>query len=128
MSAITAPDRKPMPRNRWGIISWMFMRLSALALIILVLGHFAIQHVFNDVHNLDINFVAARWANLGWRIYDAFLLGLGLAHGLNGVRIVADDYILNPRWNLVVRWAILVVGGGLVLIGMIAIIGGTRAS
>jgi succinate dehydrogenase / fumarate reductase membrane anchor subunit len=128
MSTATVTTRKPMPRNRWGIISWMFMRISALALVVLVLGHFAIQHVFNDVHNLNINFVAQRWASVGWRVYDALLLGLALAHGLNGLRIVADDYVLSPTWNRVVRWVILIIGGGLVIIGMVAIIGGARVS
>ena len=126
MATMTRPAARALPRNRWGIISWLFMRISALALIFLVLGHFAIQHVVNDVHNLDINFVAARWASLGWRVYDAFLLGLALVHGLNGLRIVADDYILKPGLNKIVRWIIVIVGGGLIIVGMVAIIGGAR--
>jgi succinate dehydrogenase / fumarate reductase, membrane anchor subunit len=112
--------------NRWGSFSWLFMRLSGLALILLVLGHFAIQHVLNDVHNLDINFVAARWAGLGWRIYDALMLSLGLVHGLNGVRIVVDDYVVNQTWNKVSRWVVWIVGGALAIVGAVAIIGGVR--
>jgi succinate dehydrogenase / fumarate reductase, membrane anchor subunit len=120
------PASRTIPRNRWGTLSWLFMRVSGLALIFLVLGHFAIQHVFNDVHNLSLAFVQARWANLGWRVYDAFMLGFAMVHGLNGVRIVADDYVLDAGWNRVVRAIIIVIGGMLVIVGMVAIIGGVR--
>ncbi len=117
-----------MPRNTWATASWVFMRVSALALIILTLGHFAIQHVFNDVHNLNLAFVSARWSNLGWRVYDALLLGLGLSHGFNGLRIVLDDYVTSPSWNRLVRWLILIVATALIVIGMIAVIGGVRGA
>ncbi len=112
--------------NRWGTISWVFMRLSALALIILALGHFVVQHVIFDVHDLDLQFVADRWADTGWRIYDGLLLALGLIHGMNGLRMVADDYILNRRINLAVRVLILLVGLGLLALGTAAIIVGVR--
>ena len=128
MTSMTRPAARALPRNRWGIISWVFMRVSALALILLVLGHFALQHVVNDVHNLNIDVVAQRWTSLSWRVSDALLLGLALAHGLNGLRIVLDDYITRPLWNKLARWAILIIGGGLVIIGMVAIIGGARPS
>ncbi len=126
MAATTRPAFRAVARNRWGSFSWLFMRVSALALIFLTLGHFAIQHVFNDVHNLSLAFVQERWASLGWRVWDALLLGLALAHGLNGLRIVIDDYIVSRPWNQAVRWAILVVGSLLIIIGMAAIIGGVR--
>ncbi len=127
MATISQPAVRPnIQRNQWGIISWTFMRVSALALIFLALGHFAIQHVFNDVHNLTIAFVAQRWSSLGWRIYDALLLGLGLIHGLNGLRIVVDDYVLHPGLNRALRWAIVVVGAVLLVVGTVAIIGGAR--
>lgn len=124
--ATTRPNLRAMGRDRWGVISWLFMRVSALALIFLTLGHFAIQHVFNDVHNLSLSFVQARWANVGWRVYDAFLLSLAVVHGLNGLRIVVNDYVLDPRWNRIIKWAIVIVGTVLIIAGMTAVIGGVR--
>jgi succinate dehydrogenase / fumarate reductase membrane anchor subunit len=126
MTATTQPATRAVRRDRWGSISWLFMRISALLLIVLTLGHFAIQHVFNDVHNLSLAFVQSRWSSLGWRVYDALLLGLALSHGLNGLRMVLDDYVINHTWNQVVRWAILIVGTLLILIGTVAIVGGVR--
>jgi succinate dehydrogenase / fumarate reductase, membrane anchor subunit len=127
-SVATASGAARMRRDTWGTVSYLFMRFSGLLLIFLVLGHFIIQHVINDVHNLDINFVAARWSTLGWRVYDAFLLALGLIHGLNGTRIVVDDYVHPRLWNRIVKILILLVGAGLILIGSIAIIGGARVT
>jgi succinate dehydrogenase / fumarate reductase membrane anchor subunit len=113
-------------RRRPETVGWVFMRLSGLALLFLALGHFAIQHIINDVHDLDLNFVAQRWASLGWRVYDALLLGLAMVHGMNGLRIVVDDYVRRPRLRNAIRWGIVVVGGVLILIGSITLIGGVR--
>ncbi len=121
------PTRMPeVRRDTWGAISYLFMRFSGLALIFLVIIHFVIQHVINDVHTLTIDFVASRWAFLGWRIYDAFLLGLGLVHGLNGLRFVVNDYILHPVLNRILKVLILLVGIALILWGGIAVIGGAK--
>jgi len=111
-----------MPRNRWGITSWLFMRLSALALIFLTLGHFGIQHIVNDVHDLTTDFVLQRWSMVGWRIYDVLLLTLAMVHGLNGLRIVVDDYVVKRQWNQAVRWAILIVGIVVTVIGAAALV------
>jgi succinate dehydrogenase / fumarate reductase, membrane anchor subunit len=123
MASLVHPVERPVTRNRWGIFSWAFMRISALALIFLTLGHFGIQHVVNDVHDLTIDFVVQRWQTLFWPIYDALLLALALTHGLNGLRIVIDDYVLNPKWNRIARIALVVVGVSLIIIGAGAIIG-----
>ncbi len=72
--------------------AWVFMRLSGLALLILALGHLFIMHVFNSVHNIDYNFVAARYERLFWRVYDMAMLWLALIHGMNGLRTIVDDY------------------------------------
>jgi succinate dehydrogenase / fumarate reductase membrane anchor subunit len=128
-SLATTPTRASAVRpNTWGTVSYLFMRFSGLLLIFLVIIHFVIQHVVNDVHNLDINFVAQRWASPGWRVYDAFLLALALIHGLNGTRIVINDYVLSPTWNKIVKILILAVGALLIVIGSAAIIGGARPS
>lgn len=125
-TTVNQPAAPVARRTRPQTVGWVFMRLSGVALLFLALGHFAIQHVINDVHDLSLTFVATRWASLGWRVYDALLLSLALIHGLNGLRVVADDYVRRPRLNKAVRWAIVVAGTILILIGTITIIGGVR--
>jgi len=72
------------------------MRVSGLVLLFLALFHFFITHILNDVATTDATFVAKRWDNPLWRLYDWALLALGLFHGTNGVRFIMNDYIVVP--------------------------------
>ncbi|MGE5603299.1 MAG: succinate dehydrogenase [Nitrososphaerales archaeon] len=126
-TTINRPVTPVLRRTRPEIVGWVFMRLSGVLLLFLALGHFGIQHVVNDVHDLSLGFVAQRWGMLGWRIYDALLLALALIHGLNGLRIVVDDYVRRPALNRAFRWVIVIVGAVLILIGSIVLIGGVRS-
>jgi succinate dehydrogenase / fumarate reductase membrane anchor subunit len=83
-------------RRGWEAWSWLFMRLSGLALVFLALLHFAITHVINDVVQTDYRFVADRWDNPLWRLFDWLLLALALLHGANGARWVIEDYVHRP--------------------------------
>lgn len=75
--------------------AYLFMRLSGIGLLILAVGHVFIQLILNDVHNLSLAFVAEQWDDWGWKAYDMLLLFFALAHGLNGLRNVLEDYIHN---------------------------------
>ncbi len=127
-TAVNQPGVPVRTRTRPQTIGWVFMRVSGVALLFLALGHFAIQHVINDVHDLSLSFVAARWSGLGWRVYDALLLALALVHGLNGLRVVVDDYVHRPALNRAFRWAIVIVGGALIIVGSWTLIGGVSFS
>jgi succinate dehydrogenase / fumarate reductase, membrane anchor subunit len=110
----TSPAVSPTPRRTtrpippaqhpFERIAWLFMRYSGLALIFLALSHFGLQHVFASVHDLTLQSTIARWGTVGqtanltiwfWRAYYALLLGLAMLHGLNGLRQVAYDYMIN---------------------------------
>ena len=89
------------PLERYG---YFFMRLSGVALIVLAIGHMMIQHVLNDVHSLTLEFVRQQWSSWGWRAYDLFLLVFAISHGFNGLRVILEDYIHNPRTVKLIRW------------------------
>src|SRR3990170_4808047 len=76
--------------------AWVLMRNSGGLLIPLVWVHVAIQDVLVGVHRIDLDYVALRWATLGWRVYDIALLAFAFAHGMNGLRNVMSDYIHPP--------------------------------
>ncbi len=84
--------------------SWYFFRISGGLLVFLALGHLAIVHLLNSVDVIDYAWVAARWRSAGWRLYDGALLVLALLHGMNGARIVVEDYVHGRRWRLAARW------------------------
>ena len=104
--------------------AWRWMRYSGILVIPLAFIHILIQDVIVGVHNIDINYVEARWSMLGWRIYDGFLLAFAFMHGINGLRQVLLDFILDSRvqkWvNIVLFFFWLLVS----LAGLIALIGG----
>jgi len=87
----------------WETFSWWFFRVSGVGLIFLVIAHLIIMHVITDVSATGYDFVAHRYANPFWRVYDLLLLTLGLLHGLNGLRIVSDDYIRTRGIRLAVQ-------------------------
>lgn len=119
------PRSVPRPRN-FETKAWLFMRYSGVLLIPLVWIHVLIQDVLVGVHAIDLDYVAMRWATLGWRVYDMALLAFAFAHGMNGLRNVLNDYLRGPRLRRVADVALLV--GWLVIsaIGAVAIVGGVR--
>ncbi|HEY8425386.1 MAG TPA: hypothetical protein VIK73_05145 [Limnochordales bacterium] len=123
--AVRPAYAKPRPAGgSLELYSWLFMRLSGLLLVFLALGHLAIMHVIHSVEEIDYDFVAARLAGpLGtlWRTYDLLLLALALLHGLNGLRVVIDDYVHTPRWRAVTLTALYVVGAFTLVLGAVVL-------
>ncbi len=101
--------------------SWLFMRVSGIVLLVLVLAHFAIMHVFTPIKDVNFAFVAARFSTPGWRIYDLVVLVLGLLHGMNGVRVVSDDLFHSRGWRVVITSLIYLVAFTFLAIGALII-------
>lgn len=91
--------RRSIPGGGFELYSWFFMRVSGVLLVGFVLIHLVIMHIINNVDVIDFDFVAARWADPAWRLYDIILLTVALAHGANGLRIVMDDYVHSKLWR-----------------------------
>jgi succinate dehydrogenase / fumarate reductase membrane anchor subunit len=72
--------------------SFVLVRLTGLALSVLVLGHFALTHIVNDVAETDSAFVARRWDSALWVTWDWLMLVCAVAHGAAGVWVAIDDY------------------------------------
>ncbi len=98
--------------------SWVFMRISGLVLLLLALGHMALMHLIHNVDEVNYAFVAARYAGWFWRSYDLLLLVLAMIHGINGARVIIDDYLHHPRWRPVTLGALYLVCGGLTVLGI----------
>jgi succinate dehydrogenase / fumarate reductase membrane anchor subunit len=108
-------------------LAWKWMRYSGLLLIPLAWVHVLIQDILVGVHAIDLDYVALRWASLGWRVYDFLLLSFAFAHGVNGLRQVLNDYISKDSTRRKSTWALFAFWMVLSLIGAVAIIGGVRA-
>lgn len=118
-------ELSPNP-SRLEAISWKWMRYSGLLLIPLAWGHVLIQDVLVGVHQIDLDYVAMRWATFGWRLYDFLLLAFTFAHGMNGLRQVLQDYVRPPARMRRLTAFLFGVWLLLSLIGAAAILGGVR--
>jgi succinate dehydrogenase / fumarate reductase membrane anchor subunit len=111
-------------RRSWLTVAWTLMRLSAILLVPLVWIHVVIQDMLVGVHRINLEYVAMRWASMGWRIYDAGLLCFAFAHGTNGLRQVLEDYIHGRRARRVIRVLLFCFWLGITALGAAAVIGG----
>ena len=102
------------------------MRLSAVLLVPLVWIHVVLQDMLVGVHKIDLDYVAMRWASLGWRVYDAALVSFAFAHGMNGLRQVLEEYIHGRRARRVLRIVLISAWLAITALGIAAIIGGVR--
>lgn len=116
------PSRGRPSSGQFETWSWFFMRVSGLVLLFLALLHFAITHIVNDVTETDARFVAQRWDNPLWRLFDWALLALALLHGLNGVRWIIDDYVRAPVARMATKAALYTLAGALFGLGTLTIV------
>lgn len=120
----TKPRILPLTKRglNFEMLMWLFTRLSALAMYVLILfaivGALAMgartqmnmadvlrwgfmptsTHVQStDVPDLD------PWATPFWRLTGSLLLLVAVAHGVHGLVVIADDYIVSSRGRNIVR-------------------------
>jgi succinate dehydrogenase hydrophobic anchor subunit len=116
---------------------WLFTRLSALGMYALIL--FAIMGaLFMGARN-DMNFAdvlrwgfmpnnthvqstnvpdLAPWSTPFWRLTASALLLLAVAHGVHGLVVIADDYIVTARGRQIVRFLSIIMMASMSLIGL----------
>lgn len=100
-------------------IMWIFTRISALALYLLafigIAGAFylgartqtdvgtVLRWTFfpnpNHVVNSEIPDITIGWANAFWQIMQILIVFFGVTHGMNGLRIVLEDYLRQSWWK-----------------------------
>ena len=97
---MSAPTTTPVlaPRTRasrggFELYSWLFMRMSGIVLVALVLGHLVVNLVLGrGIAAVDFAFVAGKWTNPFWQVWDLLMLWLAELHGVNGLRTIINDY------------------------------------
>lgn len=123
---MTSTTQNLKPKANFETRAWFFMRYSSLLLLPLVWIHVLWQDVIVGVHEIDINYVAMRWSNVGIQVYDILLLAFAFAHGMNGLRQVSMDFFHSEISRRVVSILILIAWLTISVIGAFAIIAGAR--
>jgi succinate dehydrogenase hydrophobic anchor subunit len=137
--ATTKPGTLPLSKRGFNfeMFMWLFTRLSALGMYALIL--FAIMGALwmgarNDMNLADVmrwGFMPtnthvqstdvpdlAPWASPFWRLTASALLLLAVAHGVHGLVVIADDYIVTDRGRLIVRWISIALMISMSIIGL----------
>ncbi len=113
-------ERRPSAFEVW---SWFFMRVSGVVLLFLVLIHVYIMHIVGSgVERVDFQFVSQRWNNVGWKSFDWVMLFLALLHGVNGLRIIIDDYVRTPGRRTAIKGVLYTITVILMIMGTAVIV------
>lgn len=98
LDTFTPPRARNSSRSNFEMLSWLFMRVSGIVLIVLVIGHLLVMNVLDGgVQRINFGFVAGRWASPFWQIWDLLQLWLAMIHGTNGLRTIISDYASKPN-------------------------------
>ena len=104
------------------LLTFVVMRTTAVLLAVLVLGHFAVTHVVNDVAATGASFALRRWSSALWLAWDATMLGAALAHAGCGVWLVIDERASKPARRRALQLSLAVVTAVVFAVGMTAIV------
>ena len=103
------------------IFWWVFMRISGLALVFLVFGHLFFNNIQINVSDVDYKYVASRFSKSWVKIYDSFLLGFAMLHGINGLRYSIEDYVKSPSRRFWAKIALFTIAGIVLVLGVITL-------
>lgn len=79
------------------VAAFVVMRATAVVLAVLVLGHFAVTHVVNDVADTGSSFVLRRWSSALWIAWDWAMLAAAVAHAGTGIWLLVDEQATAAR-------------------------------
>ena len=121
ISPISRARTRPTGGGREAVI-WYLMRITGVALFVLALSHFIIQHFIFDPSEQTAEWIAThRWNQLIWRAADWALLMVVLIHSFLGVRTVVIDHVGRPRARIITLSALYLLAGILFVLGTIVI-------
>lgn len=112
--------RRSTNYEKW---AWLYMRGSGVLLVVLIFGHLFTNLIAAEggVKAIDFAFVAGKWANPFWQVWDVLMLWLALIHGSNGMRTIVNDYVSNPRLRRIMLVALLASSVVLILLGTLVV-------
>ena len=124
MSIIIETPNSPRSRKgaNWEKWGWIYMRVSGALLVILIFGHLFVNLYSGEgIKQIDFAFVAGKWANPFWQVYDVLLLWLALIHGTNGMRTLTNDYAEREWVRKTLNIALWVTCAALLILGTLVL-------
>ena len=113
--------REPALNNRISMWAWLLQRITGLALLLYIVPHLIVlSSAMKGAANFDRLTVGIQ--SPMWHVFDIFLLGAFLAHGFNGLRIIALDTGERNNYEKAWLWAMVVLGAAVMIVGTVGII------
>ena len=140
----TPTKSRTVPLTKRGLnfemLMWLFTRLSALAMYALVLVaiigalimgartqmnmadvlRWGFMPNVTHVQNTNVPDLAS-WSSPFWKILASLMLLVAAAHGVHGLVVICDDYIVKPLGRQIVRYSSIVFMILMMLIGLYVI-------
>jgi succinate dehydrogenase / fumarate reductase membrane anchor subunit len=73
------------------------------------------------VQRINFGFVAGRWANPFWQVWDLLMLWLAQIHGTNGLRTIINDYTRRDGTRLWLKMALYTASAVVIALGTLVI-------
>ena len=124
MSVVIETPNTPRTRKgaNWEKYGWLFMRVSGPLLVVLIFTHLVVNLVVGDgIKAIDFAFVAGKWADPFWQVWDLAMLWLAMIHGTNGMRTIVNDYVANARVRRILHIALLASTAVLLVLGTLVL-------
>src|SRR5512134_1250890 len=140
--AVTKPRTLSLTKRglNFEMLMWLFTRLTALGMYALVLFALIGALIMGARNNMSFADVM-RWAflpnvthvqstnvpelepwnTLLWKITAILMLLVAAAHGIHGLVVIADDYVVTPRGRQVVRLISVAFMLGMMIVGALLI-------
>jgi succinate dehydrogenase hydrophobic anchor subunit len=119
------------------MLMWIFTRLSALAMYALVLVaiigalimgartqmnmadvlRWGFMPNVTHVQNTNVPDLAI-WSSPFWKILASLMILVAIAHGVHGLVVICDDYIVKPLGRQIVRYSSIIFMIFMILIGL----------
>jgi succinate dehydrogenase / fumarate reductase membrane anchor subunit len=122
LDTFTSPRGRTSQRTNFEMLSWLFMRVSGVLLVVLVIGHLLIMNILDGgVQRINFGFVAGRWASPFWQVWDLLQLWLAIIHGTNGLRTIISDYAAKSNTRLWLHTLLYVSAAFVIICGTLVI-------
>jgi succinate dehydrogenase / fumarate reductase, membrane anchor subunit len=109
-------------KGNFEMLAWLFMRLSGVVLVVLIFGHLAVNLLVGEgIHAINFGFVAGKWADPFWQVWDLAMLWLAMLHGTNGVRTIINDYAEKDATRLWLKIVLYAATAVIVVLGTLVI-------
>jgi succinate dehydrogenase / fumarate reductase membrane anchor subunit len=120
--ALYSRSGRPRPQSGgFELAAWYYMRLSGVALFVLALTHFSLQHFLFDPSQESAKWIFdQRWNSLFWRGFDWLLLMMVVSHAFLGVRTVTMDYLKGGQRTFALM-ALYLIGALVFVMGTIVV-------